>query len=175
MKSVPQWEGAVAKKVDADHLKIWPLKRDTSHMATLGQWAARWQTGSEVFWDFDALIAMLARPICRGFIFAVSSEAPWAAVAFLDVGTYSADLLYIYVDPKHRGQQVGAHMLGAIIDLLQLEPELEDLLLEVRPSNLAAIKLYERLGFLRVGVRKRYYSNAEDALVFKLRLRDDSV
>jgi ribosomal-protein-alanine N-acetyltransferase len=38
--------------------------------------------------------------------------------------------------------------------------------LEVRPSNLAAIRLYERYGFARMGVRPRYYSdNQEDALV----------
>jgi ribosomal-protein-alanine N-acetyltransferase len=165
----------VAKKGDGGTLQLWPLKRDERHMATLAAWAERWQSGPEVFWDFDALIAMLARPICRGFIFAEATEADWVAVAFLDVGTYSADLLYIYVDPQSRGRHVGSQMLALLISHLQLEPELEDLLLEVRPSNQPAIKLYEKLGFQRVGERKRYYGNGEDALVFKLRLRDDSV
>ncbi len=38
--------------------------------------------------------------------------------------------------------------------------------LEVRTSNTAAISLYEKLGFKRAGVRKKYYSdNNEDALI----------
>jgi ribosomal-protein-alanine N-acetyltransferase len=43
--------------------------------------------------------------------------------------------------------------------------------LEVRTSNLAAIRLYERHGFERLGVRPRYYAdNQEDALVMGRRM-----
>ncbi len=165
----------MVEKIDVSQLRLWPLQRDQQHMATLREWSERWKSGPQAFWDFDALIAMLARPVCRGYIFATSADAPWDAVAFLDVGTFSADLLYIYVDPKARGARVGSAMLTAIIEDFQSEATLEDLLLEVRPSNVPAIKLYEKLGFKRVGERKRYYSDGEDALVFKLRLRDESV
>jgi ribosomal-protein-alanine N-acetyltransferase len=42
-------------------------------------------------------------------------------------------------------------------------------LLEVRASNVAAIALYEKFAFQRIGRRKDYYSlPAEDALVFQL-------
>jgi len=41
--------------------------------------------------------------------------------------------------------------------------------LEVRKSNLTAINLYTSLGFVNVGVRKRYYEdNGEDALLMAL-------
>jgi [ribosomal protein S18]-alanine N-acetyltransferase len=41
--------------------------------------------------------------------------------------------------------------------------------LEVRRSNVAALKLYERLGFVVSGARKRYYTNpVEDALILWL-------
>ncbi len=39
--------------------------------------------------------------------------------------------------------------------------------LEVRPSNVAAISLYRRLGFSEVGRRKGYYENGEDALLMQ--------
>ena len=38
--------------------------------------------------------------------------------------------------------------------------------LEVRTSNLSAIRLYERFGFRRKGIRRGYYTdNREDALI----------
>jgi [ribosomal protein S18]-alanine N-acetyltransferase len=46
--------------------------------------------------------------------------------------------------------------------------------LEVRPSNLSAIRLYQRLGFEQIGIRRGYYQapdGREDAIVLKLELR----
>ena len=50
----------------------------------------------------------------------------------------------------------------------------ERMTLEVRPSNTPAIRLYERLGFSAVGVRKGYYQdNGEDAiLMWHTKLKD---
>jgi ribosomal-protein-alanine N-acetyltransferase len=45
--------------------------------------------------------------------------------------------------------------------------------LEVRPSNAAALRLYERHGFRRIGLRRDYYpapAGREDALIFGLPL-----
>ena len=43
---------------------------------------------------------------------------------------------------------------------------IERITLEVRDSNTAAQSLYEKLGFVRVGRRKGYYSdNNEDAII----------
>jgi len=43
--------------------------------------------------------------------------------------------------------------------------------LEVRVSNEAAIKLYEKLGFKKVGIIKRYYADGEDAYLMVVQLR----
>ncbi len=46
------------------------------------------------------------------------------------------------------------------------------LTLEVRESNYAAQNLYEKYGFKKLGVRKRYYSdNREDAWIMTKELR----
>lgn len=47
------------------------------------------------------------------------------------------------------------------------------MLLEVRPSNQAALRLYQRYGFERIGVRRGYYPAAdgrEDAIVMRIAL-----
>lgn len=50
------------------------------------------------------------------------------------------------------------------------------MMLEVRPSNVPARRLYDRFGFRQIGVRRRYYPapghTREDALVLRLKLAD---
>ena len=47
------------------------------------------------------------------------------------------------------------------------------MLLEVRPSNAAAQQMYERYGFVRIGIRRGYYparDGREDAIVMRVAL-----
>ena len=49
------------------------------------------------------------------------------------------------------------------------------ILLEVRPSNPAAIRFYQNAGFRTIGIRPNYYPNTrEDALVMSKRLKEES-
>jgi ribosomal-protein-alanine N-acetyltransferase len=54
------------------------------------------------------------------------------------------------------------------------ERKLGAILLEVRPSNARAEKIYRRYGFTQIGIRKAYYpapnNTREDAIVMKLPL-----
>jgi [ribosomal protein S18]-alanine N-acetyltransferase len=71
----------------------------------------------------------------------------------------------IAVHPEFRGVGVGETILKALIDLCRLE-FIPSMTLEVRKSNTAARKLYEKFGFMDEGVRKRYYQdNDEDAII----------
>jgi len=74
-------------------------------------------------------------------------------------------LVTIAVDPAHQGRGVAHRLLLACFGLAA-EAELRTVTLEVRASNLRAQQLYERFGFVRVGLLRRYYSdNNEDAIV----------
>jgi ribosomal-protein-alanine N-acetyltransferase len=75
--------------------------------------------------------------------------------------------------PEHRRRKIGERMLQRLFEIAE-DMGAEWLTLEVRVSNLAAQRLYEKYGFRRTGVRRRYYSdNSEDALIMSTeRIRD---
>jgi ribosomal-protein-alanine N-acetyltransferase len=67
--------------------------------------------------------------------------------------------------PEHRRRRIGERMLQRLFEIAE-EMGAEWLTLEVRVSNIGAQRLYEKYGFRRSGVRRRYYSdNSEDALI----------
>lgn len=81
-----------------------------------------------------------------------------------------ADIMNLAVAPDCRRQGIGAELLCAMSELLHRQG-IGFLFLEVRPSNSAAIVLYERHGFVRVGRRPKYYVNpTEDALILRKEL-----
>lgn len=70
-----------------------------------------------------------------------------------------ANLLLMAVDPNQQGQGLGYELLTASLDLLQNNPV--QIFLEVRESNTAAIKLYEKADFHQIDLRKNYYPKAD--------------
>ncbi len=80
-----------------------------------------------------------------------------------------AHLMSIAVRENKRRRGIGELLIIATIDMAtRLEARL--VTLEVRLSNLAAQKLYEKYGFMQVGVRRAYYvDNREDAVIMSTR------
>jgi ribosomal-protein-alanine N-acetyltransferase len=69
------------------------------------------------------------------------------------------------VDPANRRRGIGERLLLTLLDVA-LQRGAREATLEVRLSNVAARRLYEKFGFRPVGLRPRYYSdNGEDALI----------
>jgi len=76
-----------------------------------------------------------------------------------------AEVMNVAVDSDFRGQGVGTLLFGELINAVKARGATA-ITLEVRPSNTAAIKLYENFGLKSVGRRKGYYiDNGEDALI----------
>ncbi len=75
------------------------------------------------------------------------------------------EIINVAVSPQFRRCGCGRLLLRAAFEQAKREG-LSVLMLEVRRSNLAAIRLYESFGFATVGQRKGYYENPiEDALL----------
>jgi ribosomal-protein-alanine N-acetyltransferase len=81
-----------------------------------------------------------------------------------------AHLLNVAVAAPMQRQGVGLYLLDKIIACAR-GLSMESILLEVRPSNLRALKVYEKYGFAEIGRRKNYYpahnGQREDAIVMR--------
>jgi ribosomal-protein-alanine N-acetyltransferase len=76
-----------------------------------------------------------------------------------------AHIVTVAVRDGHRGRGVGELLLIAAVETALRERQAV-VTLECRVSNAVALRLYEKYGFERVGLRPRYYSdNQEDAYV----------
>jgi ribosomal-protein-alanine N-acetyltransferase len=74
------------------------------------------------------------------------------------------------VHPTYRRQGIARVLLGGTLEEAR-RTAVEQVFLEVRPTNTEARALYERFGFQVVGRRKGYYfDTGEDALVMEVRL-----
>ena len=147
---------------------IFPFARSEPEIKALRECVELWRRGREKFWAFDDVLEALSRPLSLGFFAADAAAATsWHGVILADVGPYSADLLYVYVKPERRRDGIGRDLVACLLEELRSRPQLEALFLEVRSSNTAAQALYRSLGMEQIGARKGYYSDGEDALIFK--------
>src|SRR4249920_117433 len=87
-------------------------------------------------------------------------------------GAGEAHILNVCVRDEFRSLGFGRRLLEHLLERAAAAGVAEAFL-EVRPSNLAAIRLYQRLGFEQIGIRRGYYQapdGREDAIVLKREL-----
>jgi ribosomal-protein-alanine N-acetyltransferase len=112
-------------------------------------------------WNAAAISALLVAP--DSFAYAHEDGFVLARAAGGE-----AEILTLAVAPAARGQGLGRRLLHAAVARAR-ELGAETMFLEVGTENPAALALYARLGFTKVGTRKGYYRGG-DALVLRLPL-----
>jgi [ribosomal protein S18]-alanine N-acetyltransferase len=84
-----------------------------------------------------------------------------------------AHLLNISVRRDLHGKGLGRLQLDKVVAIAR-EKGMQSVLLEVRPSNQRALAVYQRYGFVQIGLRKGYYpavsNTREDAIVMRFLL-----
>ncbi len=103
---------------------------------------------------------------CAAFLVALEPETEKViGYAGLLVAADEGYITNVAVDPSRRRQGVAAQLLRVFDEFAEAN-RLAFLTLEVRPSNAAAIALYEGFGFAEAGRRRNYYDlPKEDALI----------
>ncbi len=84
-------------------------------------------------------------------------------------GTSLARIYSVAVNPDCRGQRIGERLLAAAEEAA-LDADCAWMRLEVRPDNVAAIRLYEKHGYRQFGVYHGFYEDDTDALRYEKRI-----
>lgn len=116
--------------------------------------------------------SMLREELGKG-IFLVA-ERDGQAVGYVGCQTVLDEgyITNVAVSPDYRRQGIARTLIDALAVQARAR-ELAFVTLEVRASNAPAIALYEGAGFVRVGVRKNFYTApTEDAVLMTLFLRE---
>jgi [ribosomal protein S18]-alanine N-acetyltransferase len=120
-------------------------------------------------WSAETFWSELAHPESRWYVVAHDADGQVLGYAGLLCAGSEADVQTIAVAAAAQGRGVGGALLDALIDQA-LARGATALLLEVRADNDSAIGLYQRRGFERIAIRRRYYQPEDvDAWVMRRR------
>ncbi|PKN27795.1 MAG: ribosomal-protein-alanine N-acetyltransferase [Deltaproteobacteria bacterium HGW-Deltaproteobacteria-22] len=120
-------------------------------------------------WNEEAFAAEFAKSYA--FFLGVRQEHEVVAVLLYWVVFPEIHILSLGVHPDHRRQGLASWLLQVLMEMGP-DMECEKIDLEVRENNLAGQKLYESMGFARVGRRKNYYTDTmEDAFLYSYYFR----
>lgn len=152
----------VTMKRSFDTLAVWPMQE-----ADIDQVLNIESASFPRPWTRDHFLQELRSPHAFPLVASVPDHVVAGYVCpmqLLDEG----HILDIAVHPDYRGMGIGRLLVGKVLEECRKRGA-EFVSLEVRPSNISAIRLYERLGFVVTGRRKRYYENGEDAVLMEYR------
>ena len=113
-------------------------------------------------WSLAMFVLELSKP--SGICLAALDDGE--IVGYLVCSRYDTvwHVMNVAVDPSRQRQGIASALLDRLFE--QADKPSEQYTLEVRTSNEAAIRLYERFGFRAAGRRRAYYhDNREDALI----------
>ena len=115
-------------------------------------------------WSLAMFVLELSKPsgVC------LAADTDEGIVGYLICSRYAEvwHLMNVAVDPDRRREGIADLMIASLLDVAGHDGRYT---LEVRVSNHAAIRMYERIGFRRAGRRRRYYhDNGEDAMIMWL-------
>ncbi|MFN3587001.1 MAG: ribosomal protein S18-alanine N-acetyltransferase [Moraxellaceae bacterium] len=120
---------------------------------------------------FPWTAGILADALASGYYMVVMAEgAAILGYGVVQVILDEGHLLNITIDPAQQGRGLGRRLLAHLVDYARQHTD--TLFLEVRPSNTAAVALYQSAGFNEIGLRRHYYPAAgggrEDALLMAM-------
>lgn len=116
------------------------------------------------FWNVNTFKTELLNPNSKYIVAKVNNKI----VGFAGIWKAVDDvhITNIVTAKKLRRQNIGSILLSNLIEMAKSEIGITSITLEVNSTNIPAQKLYEKFGFKKVGIRKKYYNNTDDAIIY---------
>jgi [ribosomal protein S18]-alanine N-acetyltransferase len=125
---------------------------------------------SAAHWSAGQYQQIFANSFLRRVVLVIEEQSVLQAFLVGRVLNTEWEIENVVVTNSRRGQGLGKQLLDEFLEVSQKEGA-RTIFLEVRESNLAARRLYEKCGFVENGRRQRYYKEPEeDAILYELSL-----
>jgi len=111
-------------------------------------------------WTMEGFEREFKLPYSKRFVAEVDGKVIAYAIFWI-IGD-EAHLMTFGVDRNHWGKGIGKRFLADCLE--RIKGKVKRVLLDVRKSNIRAIRLYQSLNFRIVGERRYYYSDGENAI-----------
>lgn len=129
----------------------------------------------ENIWKTDELYDLITNKKLHGFINS-SNERIIAFCIFKKIDDF-IEIYSIFVHPLNRKEGIGKKIINHCVEYCT-HNDLKKIILDVNVTNLTAINLYKKSGFIFCGKRKDYYQNSnstDDSFSMSLILSDIAI
>ena len=121
------------------------------------------------FWNYEILKSELESTNSYFFV-AKNISGEIVGFAGIKIILDEADIMNIVVKKDFRNNGIGSLLLDYLISYSK-SINLKTITLEVNEINIPAIKLYEKFGFEKLGIRKKYYNGENDAIIMSKKIK----
>ena len=118
--------------------------------------------------DIDTNFKLNLSPVSKCFVYEDNNDV----VGFIQADIFDdrAEIIDVVVEVMHRNKKIGDKLLKYVIELCK-NSGCDNITLEVRVNNDAAMKLYKNNDFKVISIRKKYYSKGTiDAYLMQRKL-----
>ena len=116
-------------------------------------------------WSYQSFLNEINNDVGSNWVYLQHANLLGYMFGWIIQGDYHINNIAVKVSARRKG------LAEKMIDNIIFSPRIKNVYLEVSRLNESAIRLYEKIGFRENGVRKKYYSNGADAILYKMELR----
>ena len=121
------------------------------------------------FWNYEILKSELESTNSYFFV-AKNISGEIVGFAGIKIILDEADIMNIVIKKDFRNNGIGSLLLDYLISYSK-SINLKTITLEVNEINIPDIKLYEKFGFEKLGIRKKYYNGENDAIIMSKKIK----
>lgn len=148
-----------------DNVKIYAMS-----ISDLEEFSEKLLIDFDNFWSFQNIKSELENENSKCIVAKIENEIVGFASIWKAVSDIHITNIIVRKDLRLHG--IGKLLLEKLIEISKLE-DINSITLEVNYKNNPAIKLYEKYGFKKVGIRKKYYKGIDDAVIMTMEVTNE--